>query len=226
MLHSSALTLPHLLNIGVHVLAGVVGILIAVGVLLRRKGDARHRRAGRWFIGCGAVLVVTATIGGIAFTFRPLFALLTLLVGYQLLGAWRSVQFQRAGPGRVDLLCTVVAAMVAGLLLPTLHANGGNATPIVIQATLGALFALLAYDLIRFVLPQQWRAGLWPYEHAYKMLGAFAGMLSAFAGNVLIRWQPWSQVLPSLFGGVLVLYFFWRIARGRAFANARAERLH
>lgn len=165
------------------------------------------------FVGSGAVLVATAAIGTLRSA--PLFSLLTLLVAYQLFGAVRSVRYRQSGPARADVIATLVAMAIGWTLGPTLLGPRGRVPSIVILATLSAFLILVTYDLIRFLMPSSARQAAWRYEHVYKMVGSFAGMLSALAGNVFRSWQPWSQILPSVLGLGVIAWFFWRIASGR-----------
>ncbi len=80
-------------------------------------------------------------------------------------------------------------------------------TPVIIYSTLGALFTVITYDLLRYLIPASKYGKLWFYEHIYKMIGAFTALLAAFAGTVFVSYQPYSQVLPSAFGVVLQIFF-------------------
>jgi len=214
--------LTHVLNLSVHVGAGITGIGVGVVQLLRRKGDARHGKLGRWFL--GAVLIVTgsAAIGLIAFRFMPMFAVLTVLAAYVAVGGWRAAQTRAAGPGMIDLWWTLAGTAGAIALFPVLRdaPHTENSLPVVVWSSFGALATVLVYDLVRWTFPRRWFAWLWLPEHIYKVNSALFGMLSAFAGNV-VRWgQPWSQIAPSAIGIAVILYWWWRSA---SFSRATAR---
>ena len=209
--------LMHLLNLGIHIGAGVAAILLGLVIVATAKGTARHRRLGRVFAWL-ALAVSGAAITGLAlFRFLPMFAVLSVLITFQLLSGWHVIYTKAAGPNRVDALLLIVAATAATLLLPFAfgaQARAG-AAPVVLYASLGGLAAMLLYDALRWVFPRAWHRSLWRYEHIYKLLASLFGMLSAAAGNSLKAAQPWSQVLPSVVGLVMVLWFFARNYRAQ-----------
>jgi hypothetical protein len=60
---------------------------------------------------------------------------------------------------------------------------------------------------VRFAFPRKWFATTWFYEHLVKMIGAYTAVVSAFSGTVFVRWQPYSQMAPSLFGTLAIIGF-------------------
>ncbi len=50
-----------------------------------------HRRCGRRFANSALVVGLTATIGSVFFRFIPVFAVLNVLVVYQLVSGWRVI---------------------------------------------------------------------------------------------------------------------------------------
>jgi hypothetical protein len=149
------------------------------------------------------VVCSSAIVGNVLFGFRPLFALLALLVSYQTLGGWRSALRRGRGPGLVDGALTLAGCAGALLLIALIDTRG----PLVVSV-LGAMGMLLTWDTVRCLFPSHWHARLWRYEHSYKMTAGLFGMLSAASGNVLASWQPWSQLLPSA-AGVIVIGAMW-----------------
>ena len=200
----------HFANIAVHVAAGTIGLGIGFTTLAKTKGTSAHRRLGRLF--CYATLVVcgSATVGLIFFRFIPVFAVLTVLVLYQLVSGWRSVYTQDRGPSGIDAVWTLLAALCSAALVPVVLGAGSD---IVVRSSLGGLAAILAYDTVRWAFPRHWYRALWRYEHGYKLIASIFAMLSAFVGNVVRIGQPWSQIAPSAIGIMVILYFFYRIYR-------------
>jgi uncharacterized membrane protein len=196
---------PHLLNICIHAGAGSAAMALGFYLLWTPKGTRRHRTLGRAFAALALVVCAAAAAGLVLFRFMPLFAVLTVIVSYQLLSGWHVIYTKAAGPNRSDALLLAAAGASAAWMLPYLSGmdgmqgmQGGQAA--VVRSTLAALAMLMAYDAARWLFPRRWHAALWRYEHIYKLLASLFGMLSAAAGNLLPAAQPWSQLLPSVLG--------------------------
>jgi len=203
---------PHLINISLHVLAGVIALGCGALILFRAKGTSTHRRIGRIF-GYSTLLVCLFAATGLSlFRFLPVFAVLTVLVAYQLVGGWRAAYTQARGPSALDAGWTLLAAVAAIALVPVLFAKPPDALHVVYGA-LGGLASILLYDCIKWLFPRSWHRSLWRYEHSYKMLGSLFGMLSALIGNVVRVGQPWSQLAPLIVGTLVIAYFFREIYR-------------
>ena len=215
------MTLAHLANLGVHVAAGTIALSIGFMMLAKVKGTPTHRRLGRIFCYFTLVMCCSAAIGTVFFRFVPIFAVLSILVPYQLVGAWRCAHTRGQGPTRVDGALTALAFTMFVAVAPVVVLHPGAAS-IVVYSSLGALVLLLFYDEIRWLFPRRWFRVLWRYEHAYKMIASIFGMLSALMGNVVRVAQPWSQILPSFAGVLVVFYFFLRLHRQDKLALACA----
>jgi uncharacterized membrane protein len=202
----------HLLNIAFHVACGSAAMAIGFMILAADKGTERHRRLGRRFAWLTLALCASAAIGNLLFRFIPLFAILTVLVLYQFLGAWRAVHTKASGPQMLDAGMTACAAVAAFMLSPLVTAaQGGSAA--VMHSTLAALAMVIGYDICRWWFPAHWHAALWRYEHVYKAVASLFGMLSAASGNVIRAGQPWSQLVPSALGMATILWMMWRTWR-------------
>jgi len=206
---------PHLLNILVHILAGSAAILLGLYVLAKPKDAVHHRRRGRAFVLLTFVVCLSAAVGNAVFRFLPLFAVLSVLVSYQLLSGWHVIYTRAAGPDALDAGLLLGASVGTALLVRRLFAGGAmaGASAPVLYSTLGAVACLLAYDAARWLFPRRWHALLWRYEHIYKILGCLFGMLSAAVGNTVRAGQPWSQLAPSALGLVVVVYCMVRTRR-------------
>lgn len=205
----------HLANIGLHIAAGTVALLIGFALLAMRKGTATHRRWGKVFCGLALVVSLSAAVGTVFFRFIPVFAVLTVLVPYQLVSGWRSIYTRDRGPSRFDALWTLVALVFAIALTPALMSSPAG-VDIVAYSSLGALFILLAYDTARWLFPRRWFASLWQCDHVYKLVASLFAMLSALVGNVVRTGQPWSQIAPSVIGLLTIAFFFVQLRRRRA----------
>ncbi|MEO7068227.1 MAG: hypothetical protein ABI114_15045 [Rhodanobacter sp.] len=206
------MTPAHLANLGVHIAAGTIALAIGFTMLANAKGTLSHRRMGRIFCYFTLLVCCSAAIGTVFFRFVPIFAVLSILVPYQLIGAWRSACTRAQGPAGVDAAWTVLALAVSIALTPAVLRHS-TVAPIVVYSSLGALATLLFYDAIRWLFPRRWYRVLWKYEHAYKMIASIFGMLSALVGNVIRVGQPWSQILPSVAGVLVVIYIFCKLYR-------------
>jgi len=215
---------PHLANLAVHVGAGTLALLVGFALLARPKGTPTHRRWGKVFCALALLVSLSAAVGTLFFRFIPVFAVLTVLVPYQLVSGWRSIRTRNRGPSGFDALWTLTALAFALALTPVLMSSSGRAD-IVAYSSLGALFTLLAYDTVRWCFPRRWFATLWRYDHAYKLIASLFGMLSAAVGNLVRVGQPWSQIAPSVIGLMTIAFFFVQLRRrdamGRMVRQAR-----
>jgi uncharacterized membrane protein len=212
---------PHLANLAVHIGAGTVAMSIGLFLLLRTKGTAQHRRWGRIFCYFTLVVSASAALGTLCFRFIPLFAVLTVLVPYQLASGWRSACTQALGPSAIDAGLTCIAILLSGPLVPIVFASPAG-RGVVAVSSLGALAMILGYDSLRWLFPRRWFCVLWKYDHFYKLVSSLFAMLSALIGNVVRVGQPWSQLAPSAAGVLVILYFFVRL-RGERPGMRRAS---
>lgn len=203
----------HATSVALHVLLGTAALGLGAWQLIARKGDARHRRTGRWFLACLSGTVGTAAIGILAFGFRPFLAVLTLFAAYLAFAGYRTVRTRARGPASLDALGSLAGLTAAVLLMWHVARVRVPWSPVVIYSTLAGLVTVGAYDLLRFAFPRRWFAILWRHEHVVKMIGAFNATLSAFAGTVLAGFQPYSQLLPSVVCSALMAYFVIRLRR-------------
>lgn len=202
----------HLANLAIHVTAGSIALAIGFYMLANAKGTAKHRRWGRIFCYFTLAVCCSAIVGTIFFRFVPVFAVLSVLVPYQLVSGWRSSHTKDQGPSAIDGLWTLLAIACSAALAPLVLAHPAEA-PIVVYSSFGALACILAYDVIRWLFPCRWYRTLWKYEHSYKLIASIFAMLSALVGNVIRVGQPWSQIAPSAAGIFVIAYFFFQLSR-------------
>ena len=203
----------HLLNIVFHVACGCAAMVVGFLILSIDKGTERHRRLGRRFGWLTLAVCASAVIGNLLFRFIPLFAILTVLVLYQFIGAWRAVLVKERGPTMLDAALTTCAAVAAFMLAPVVVSTPQGGAPAVIHATLATLVVVIGYDIVRWLFPPHWHGVLWRYEHVYKSIASLFAMLSAASGNVIRFGQPWSQLLPSALGMATIFWMLWRTWR-------------
>jgi uncharacterized membrane protein len=221
---NALITTAHTTNIALHVLIGATGILIGLLVLFSTKGDAIHRQRGRWFLWAVGGVIVTAVLGLTLFRYMPVFAVLTVAVGYQTYSGLRAIRNKARGPQAVDALTTAVATVLLVVVAYTLFlapsGQAGAPSFALKMAAVSGGVILLTYDIVRWAFPRRWHATLWQYEHTYKMIASLSGLVSAVSGNVIRVGQPWSQLLPILFFVGVIAVEFWKIARKNRAINS------
>jgi hypothetical protein len=197
----------HGANIAVHVIFGTIALVIGFVPLVTPKGGPTHVRFGRWFLICLIVVIATAVIGIVAFGFRAFLGVITMLAAYEAWSGYRILTIRSTGLRLRDAVAAYAALTAAAVFLIYLHSVRVPWAPVIIYSTLGTLVLVALYDLLRFLLPVRWIARSWFYEHLVKMMGAYTAIVSAFSGTVFARWQPWSQIAPSIIGTIAMTCF-------------------
>jgi len=196
-------------NIALHVCAGAPALLLALIIVARPKGDARHRVTGRLFLALGCVVMLTALVGVLRPAVPGPLMAATLAASYQLVAGARTLAIRDRGPGGIDVLLAVAA--LAGILL--LHRylvdHSPSWSPALGIASLGYVGLLAVVDLSRSFWRRVWLR-FWRLDHGLKLIGAATAMASAAAGNLLRDLQPWSQIVPSALGFGVLLGIAWR----------------
>ncbi len=194
-------------NAVVHIAAGATALAVGLVPLTARKGGGAHRRFGRAVVAFGAIVMVTALIG-VFFEDAPMaLAAVTLSAGYQYIGSLRALALHDRGPGVADALLAALALALSAWLLMAGKPGSASWPPALAYGTLGYLAMLVAYDLSRHAWPHVWLCRIRPLDHGLKMTGFYFAMASAGAGNLLRDWQPWSQLLPSSIGLVVMMMY-------------------
>jgi len=207
------LKLFHSANIAVHVTAGSIALLLGIVALASKKGLRLHTKSGDWFLILLAVVVCTGLLGVFVFKRNTLLLVITLLSGYQGFSGYRVLKAKDNKPRFADIAMAAVTVFSAFYFTYYISQIGFFWAPVIIYSTLGALFTIIIYDFLRYLIPASRYGRLWLYEHIYKMIGAFTALLAAFAGTVFESYQPYSQVLPSALGILLQLGFLIYFAR-------------
>ena len=199
----------HTLNIVLHVSAGIVALMLGLAALLTAKGGSVHTKLGNYFLALVSVVIATGLIGVFVFGRNTFLLVITVLTGYVSFSGYRALKFKSNVPRGLDIIVALVSVSTLAYFLYFFHSIGMIWSPIVIYSTVGAMFFVVLYDFLRYLIPGRayTKHRIWLYEHIYKMTSAFGGLLSAFAGTVLEEYQPHSQYLPSVLGMIIIVGF-------------------
>lgn len=211
-------TLPHQINILVHVLSGSLAMIMAIIAMVSLKGGRLHRKSGKAFLFLVAFVIATGLIGVFVFKVNTFLLVITLLSGYQAFSGYRILQNKSNTPNFLDILVALLTLSSGIYFLYYFKSIGMIWAPAIIYSTVGALFLIITYDLLRYLIPKNRYKKLWLYEHIYKMVAAFTALFAAFVGTVFPQYHPYSQFLPSIFGTLLAIGFivyFYRENRRR-----------
>ena len=201
----------HQINIFAHIIAGSLALVIGLIPFFTKKGSPIHQQYGRYFLYLMVATITTATLGVLFFRSRPFLTIVTLQSAYMSFSGYRVLKTKTHGPGWQDLLATLFLTVMAGRFLFLIGTQGAVWHQSVVIYLLGFLFAVAAYDILRFFRPSL--AKYWLLEHIFKMTSAYIALFSAFAGTVLAAWQPYSQIIPSIIGSIWIISALWYYAR-------------
>ncbi|UQB69325.1 hypothetical protein [Epilithonimonas zeae] len=197
----------HSTNIITHIVAGTFALIIGFIILIKKKGTLTHKRIGRWFLISMILVVLTGAVGVIIFNRNLFLLVLTTLVGYNTYSGIRIIRTKTNEPKMVDFSAMIFAVVTTLYFLYYLKTIGFYWNPVIIYSTVGYLFMVIAYDLLRYLIPISNYGNLWLYEHTCKMISALGGLLSAFVGTILPDYKPYSQFLPSAIMTIVMIIF-------------------
>jgi len=197
----------HYTNIITHVITGSIALLIGLYILLTKKGTKYHVKTGRVFLIFTTVVVFTGVLGVLAFGRNFYLLVLTALSGYNAYSGFRIVKLKSNKPKWIDIFVALLCLCSGIYFLYYIKSIGYFWAAGIIYATVGALFAIIGYDLVRYVIPKEKYQKLWLYEHIYKMIAAFTALLAAAVGTIFADYKPYSQFLPSIIGTLLAIGF-------------------
>ncbi|MFM9840092.1 MAG: hypothetical protein ACKVOQ_17635 [Cyclobacteriaceae bacterium] len=197
----------HHVNLGIHILAGTVAMIIGLLAIIYNRQVALHKKLGRYFVYLLVVVVATGFIGFLFFRNDPFLLMLTLIAGYVGYAGYRNVQLREKRGSIWDV--SVALAVLSTALMYTWQLSQSQVlwNSSVILSTVIALALVTMYDLIKFFFFHSYMKGWWLYEHIYKIISAFSAMVSAFAGNTLRGFHPYSQIGPSAVCMMLIIFF-------------------
>lgn len=205
----------HYSNIVMHVTAGLIALISGLIILLVQKGGKAHRKIGRTFLVLLAIVVITGLFGVLIFGRNTFLLVITVSSGYTGYSGFRAVRTKSNKPKSIDIFAALLGLGSALYFLYYIKSIGMIWSPIIIYATVGFLFLVIAYDLLRYLIPEKKYKNLWFYEHIYKMIGAFTALLAAAVGTMFPDYKPYSQFLPSVFGTFLAMGFIVYFYRKR-----------
>lgn len=207
----------HTANIFVHVATGLIALMLGLTALSTIKGGKAHRKSGKLFLFFLTIVVATGLFGVLIFKVNQFLLVITVLSGYNAYSGMRVLKNKTNKIHLQDILVALLAISTGIYFLYYMKSIGMFWSPVIIYSTLGALFSLILYDFLRYLIPSKKYGNLWLYEHIYKMVAAFTALLAAATGTIYDEYQPHSQYLPSLFGTLLtigfIVYFYRKNAR-------------
>ncbi|SHG53056.1 hypothetical protein [Flagellimonas flava] len=205
----------HKTNILVHIITGSLGLLLGLVALLTVKGGKTHNKSGSFFLKLISVVILTGLIGVFVFGRNTFLLVITVLSGYVSFSGYRVLLNKTNIPKKLDMLMALTSLLVLGYFLYYFKSIGMIWSPIIIYSTVGALVLVVAYDFLRYLIPQKRyvQNRIWIYEHIYKMTSAFSALLSAFSGTVLDEYQPHSQYIPSALSMAIIFGFMFYVSR-------------
>ncbi|MBT2619159.1 MULTISPECIES: DUF2306 domain-containing protein [Chryseobacterium] len=203
----------HLTNIIIHVISGTIALSIGFLILLKKKGTLFHKKAGVLFVFFMVLIIITGILGVVVFKRNLFLLVITVLAGYNTYSGVRIVKIKTNTLYLQDVLVMILAMIITLFFLYYLKSIGFYWSPVVIYSTVGYLFLVIFYDVVRYSIPKFKYGNLWMYEHSCKMISALSGLLSAFIGTVLSDYKPYSQILPSVLMTFVMVLFIIQIYR-------------
>ncbi len=204
----------HLSNIIVHVISGTLALIVGFLILLKTKGTPLHRKLGYFFMYCMIIVIVTGAFGVIVFKRNLFLLLITVLAAYNTYSGFRILKEKSNRFYMKDLFAMLAALTIALVFIYYLKFIGFYWNPVVIYSGVGYLLLVVSYDIFRYFIPASRYGNLWRYEHSSKMISAMGALLSAFIGTILPDFKPYSQILPSLFMTLVMIFFNIKIYAG------------
>jgi uncharacterized membrane protein len=201
----------HHINIAVHVTAGIFALLTGIAAIIVNKVAAKHRQLGRYFMWLMVIVISTALAGVFVFQRNTFLLVITMLSGYNCFSGIRTIRRNGKRPVFLDYLAVLLIIAAASYYLYFINSIGFYWSPVIIYTTIGSLFMVAIYDLLRGGMSNRLRKKIVLYEHGYKMVSALSALASAFGGTVLPQFKPYSQFMPSLIGLSCIIIIFIRM---------------
>ena len=199
------------MNIRVHVAFGSAALLLGAIQVFRTKGDRFHGQTGHWFLKLFSVVITTAILGVFIFEFRPFLLALTFSAAYGCIAGYRVIVLKGKRPQLVDNLISIAGLLFSVIFALSMNAQNYDMPLVTIYATLGGISSYCTYDIARNIVSISWLEATWLHEHIFKMISAFAALLSAASGSLLPTLGATSQLAPIVFGFALIFFFITAI---------------
>lgn len=145
----------HKTNIFLHVATGLIALLLGLMALTTPKGGIAHRKSGKLFLYLLALVVLTGLFGVFIFKVNQFLLVITVLSGYNAYSGMRVLKNKTNKINRQDILLALVAVSTGIYFLFYIKNIGMIWSPVIIYATLGALFSIILYDLLRYLIPSK-----------------------------------------------------------------------
>ena len=200
----------HSLNIYIHVAAGILALLSGFIALNSVVGSPIHVRSGKIYLSLLCFVILTGLIGIIFFNVNHFLIVITILSGYQGFSGYRIVLHKNNQFKMLDIFITLLTLTSAVYYIIRMNNIEVIWSPVIIYGTLGYLFCIILYDFGRYFISEIKYKNIWIYEHIVKLTGSYFAIFSAFVGTVFPKWQPFSQIIPSGLGVIIMLYFVLR----------------
>lgn len=191
----------------IHILSGGLGLFVAPGAMLTRKGGLWHRRWGKAYFWSMVVVVLTAVL--LALVRFNLFLLLIAVFSFYLAfsgyrALYRKTPQQRAGVGDWGAAALMLAGGASsigyGIYLLLIVKIASFAILAIVFGGIG--LATAASDIHSFLRPPTDKRAWW-FSHMSGMLAAYIATVSAFSVvnfhflPPLVRWL-WPTVVGSI----------------------------
>lgn len=195
------------INLAVHISMGAAGLICGLVPLLSAKGGSIHRKSGYVFVVLAGVVLGTALLADVVLPEPTALLAASLSASYQYVSSLRSLALRSRGPSAIDVLLACTALAGCAWLLRSMGPGTASWNPVIGYSTAAYVACIALYDLSRQFWSTHWLRYVRPLDHGLKMTGCYFAMLSSGAGNLLKHMQPWSQVIPSSLG-ILVMTIF------------------
>ena len=216
----------HELNILVHVIAGILGIFVAGFAYATQKGGSKHKLAGRIFLLLMAVVIITAFNGVLFFRDRPFLTIVTFQSLYTTYSGFRVLKTKEKGFALVDFIVMCLVLVVTISFIWRIQSANILWHNSILYSILSYLLMIIAFDMLRFFRPQLIKnPRFWVYDHIFKMTGSFSALISAGAGTVMAKWEPYNQIIPAIFTTIWLigcLIYFSKYAKSKQEENQPA----
>lgn len=207
----------HEFNILVHVSAGILAMFVALFAYATIKGNSNHKRFGRIFLVLMAVVIITAFNGVLVFRDRPFLTIVTFQSFYTSYSGYRVLKTKEKGFQFVDFIVMCFVLTVAILFVEKMQSANILWHGSVVYYILSYLFLIIVFDLLRYFRPKLiTHPRFWVYDHIYRMTASFSALISAGAGTVLAKWEPYNQIIPAIFSTIWLiacLFYFSKYAK-------------